>query len=113
MDEAGAVTGVRIETEVRGKELLWDNGRQQALAALAFAAAQRSYNGLTWARSGVIEDIESQPFRNYTLQAGDVIITQQVELRGYEGYSDGDVLYAAGGADSCYYHMIFTMELDP
>ena len=113
VDEAGAVTGVRIETEVRGEELLWDNGRQQALAALAFAAAQRSYNGLTWARSGVIEDIESQPFRNYTLQAGDVIITQQVELRGYEGYSDGDVLYAAGGADSCYYHMIFTMELDP
>ena len=105
----GLVTGVRIEEERRGENLLGGSTTQRSLAALAFTAAQRSYNGFTWLRSGVLDTISERPFENYTFQAGDVTVTQEVELRGYEGDLNGNVLFADEGAEP-YYRMVFTLE---
>lgn len=84
---------------------------QRSLAALAFAAAQRSYNGISWWSSGVLQAIESRRFDDYTLQAGDVTITQTVETRGYESSSSGMLFSLEGGTDT-YYHLVFTLELE-
>lgn len=105
----GLVTGVRIEEERSGENLLGGSTTQRSLAALAFTAAQRSYNGFTWLRSGVLDTISERPFENYTFQAGDVTVTQEVELRGYEENLDGNVLFADEGAEP-YYRMVFTLE---
>lgn len=109
VNEDGVVTGVRIEVEERGKRLVWDSREQQTLAAQAFVAAQPSFNGLTWALSGVVEDIQERPFQNYSFPVREVTITQQVELRGYEENLYGDVLFAQEGAEP-YYRMVFTLE---
>ena len=105
----GLVTGVRIEEERRGDSLLWDSREQQTLAALAFAAAQPSFNGFSWALSGVVEDIQERPFQNYSFQVRDVTVSQQVELRGYEENLYGDVLFSEEGTEP-YYRMVFTLE---
>ena len=58
-------------------------------------------------KSGVLDAIAEQGFADYTLQAGDVTITQSVEQRGY---LDGtEFLFAQEGADP-YLHLVFTLE---
>ena len=109
MNGEGLVTGVRIEEERRGDSLLWDSREQQTLAAMAFAAAQPSFNGFSWALSGVVEDIQERPFQNYSFQVRDVTVSQQVELRGYEENLYGDVLFSEEGTEP-YYRMVFTLE---
>ena len=63
VDEDGHVTGVCIEVEQLGGELVSGSTTQRSLAALAFAAAQRSYNGISWWSSGVLQAIETSPSR--------------------------------------------------
>ena len=77
---------------------------------LSFAAAQREYNGLTWWTGGVLGVMAERPFADYTLQAGDVTITQTVETRGYEASSSG-ILYSWEDGVTPYYHLVFTLEL--
>lgn len=112
LDESGHVTGVRIEVEQAGEKILFGGTTQQSLAALAFAAAQRSYNGISWWNSGVLQAIESRRFDDYTLQAGDVTITQTVEVRGYDGLDGGNplVLLPSEDGEAPYYHLVFTLE---
>ena len=85
---------------------------QRSLAALAFVAAQRSYNGISWWSSGVLQAIESRRFDDYTLQAGYVTITQTVEVRGYDGLDGGNplVLLPSEDGEAPYYHLVFTLE---
>ena len=93
----GQVTGVRIEIERSGVQLIGSYTVQKQLAAIALCAAQKSYNGISWMKSGVLDAIAEQGFADYTLQAGDVTITQSVEQRGY---LDGtEFLFAQEGAD--------------
>ena len=112
MDGDGHVTGVRIEVEQLGGGLASGSTTQRSLAALAFAAAQGRYNGLSWWNSGVLQTIESRPFESYTLRAGDVTITQTVELRGYDGLDAGNplVLWPSEDGEAPYYHLVFTLE---
>lgn len=103
----GQVTGVRIEIERSGVQLIGSYTVQKQLAAIALCAAQKSYNGISWMKSGVLDAIAEQGFADYTLQAGDVTITQSVEQRGY---LDGtEFLFAQEGADPCL-HLVFTLE---
>ena len=112
VDEDGHVTGVCIEVEQLGGELVSGSTTQRSLAALAFVAAQRSYNGISWWSSGVLQAIESRRFDDYTLQAGDVTITQTVEVRGYDGLDGGNplVLLPSEDGEAPYYHLVFTLE---
>ena len=113
VNEAGQLTGVTLVAERTGEMLVSSPVFQQQLAAISFAAACGGYNCLTWQGSGVLSAIEEQPFEDYTIQAGKVTITQQVE---YEGYAyAGDYLFSADeeGAQACSYRMEFTMKLEP
>ena len=108
---AGEVTGVRIEVERTGEEVLFGSTTQQSLAAAAFAAAQPGWNGVSWWSSGVLQAVGSRPFDSYTLQAGAVTVTQMVS---WEGYQDvGGWLLAEDGVpeEELYCRTEFTMTL--
>lgn len=108
---AGEVTGVRIEVERTGEEVLFGSTTQQSLAAAAFAAAQPGWNGVSWWSSGVLQAVRSRPFDSYTLQAGAVTVTQMVS---WEGYQDvGGWLLAEDGVpeEELYCRTEFTMTL--
>ena len=59
-----------------------------------------------------MDAIANQPFESYTLQAGDVTITQTVEVRGYDGLDGGNplVLLPSEDGEAPYYHLVFTLE---
>ena len=110
-EDTGLVTAVKLEVARTGAKATAAPIFQQQVAALCFAAAQRRYNGFTWWSSGILDAIANQPFESYTLQAGDVTITQTVETRGYESSSSGMLFSLEGGTDT-YYHLVFTLELE-
>ena len=111
LNEEGKVTAVTLTEEVKGQQVISDTTFSKQLAALSFAAAVGNYNGISWLRSGVLADISEGGFEDYTIQAGDVTITQTV-LR--EGYQDaGGWLFAGDSVpeEQLYYRMEFTMTL--
>ena len=110
-EDTGLVTAVKLEVARTGAKATAAPIFQQQVAALCFAAAQGRYNGFTWWSSGILDAIANQPFESYTLQAGDVTITQTVETRGYESSSSGMLFSLEGGTDT-YYHLVFTLELE-
>lgn len=113
LNEEGKVTAVTLTEEVKGKQVISDTTFSKQLAALSFAAAVGNYNGISWLSSGVLSDISEGGFEDYTIQAGDVTITQTV-LR--EGYQDaGGWLFAGDSVpeEQLYYRMEFTMTLQP
>ena len=106
--EDGVVTGVRIELEETETQIISAATVQKQLAALALAAAQREYNCVSWASSGVLKTIEKNAFDNYTLQAGGMTIRQECSWTGYQVI--GDCLFAGNEAENLSYHLIFTIE---
>ena len=70
-----------------------------------------NYNGISWLSSGVLSAIAEGGFENYTIQAGDVTITQTVLQEGYQ--DAGGWLFAGDGVpeDQLRYEMEFTMTL--
>ena len=107
VNEDGEVTGVRIEAELTSEHvMLWEDDTQRSLAAMAFAAAQPGYSGLTWILSGVLDTIGERPFEDYVLQVRDVTITHRVEIQFDE--AGEDVLPSSG--EEARYHMVFTLE---
>ena len=110
-EDTGLVTAVKLEVARTGMNATAAPVFQQQVAALCFAAAQGRWNGISWWNSGVLQAVEKRPFESYTLQAGDVTITQTVELRGYKDSSMGFLISETEGADT-YYHLVFTLELE-
>ena len=60
----------------------------------------------------MLQTIERRRFESYTLQAGDVTITQTVEVRGYDGLDGRNplVLLPSEDGEAPYYHLVFTLE---
>ncbi len=110
-EDTGLVTAVKLEVARTGAKATAAPVFQQQVAAQCFAAAQGRYNGFTWWTSGILDAIADRPFESYTLQAGNVTITQTVETRGYEASSSG-VLFSLEGGTNAYYHLVFTLELE-
>lgn len=111
LNEEGKVTAVTLVEEATGQPVISDTTFSKQLAALSFAAAVGDYNCISWLNSGVLTSIAEGGFGDYTIQAGDVTITQTV-LR--EGYQDaGDWLFADDSVpeDQQRYRMEFTMIL--
>ncbi len=105
----GQVTGVRIEIEQAGEQIVFAPTVQEQLAAVALCAAQKSYSALSWGRSGVMDAIAERGLESYTLQARGVTITQTVEQRGYLDSGTQSFLFAEEGAEP-YFHLVFTLE---
>lgn len=104
----GLVTGVRLEVETTNPEFaVYPSTAQKQLAAIALVAAQRSYNSLSWSMSGVLKEIEAGGMGDYTIQAGEMTITNRVEYSGM--MPAGDMLFPTEG-EQAYCHMVFTIE---
>ena len=109
VDGSGAVTGVKLVVDRAGANVLTAPVYQQQLAAISFAAACGGYNGISWLASGVLDEIARRPFEDYTLQAGEVTITNRVEVEGYQEV--GSYLFQEGsGEDMSRCRMEFTLE---
>ncbi len=109
VDGSGTVTGVKLVVDRTGSGVLTAPVYQQQLAAISFAAACGGYNGISWLGSGVLDEIARRPFEDYTLQAGDVMITNRVEMEGYQEV--GSYLFQEGsGEDMSRCRMEFTLE---
>ena len=112
LDENGKVTAVTLTRDLVGEQMItYDDTFDKQLAALSFAAAVGNYNCVSWLNSGILTAISEGGFGDYTIQAGDVTITQTVD---YEGYEDvGGWLYAGDGTPDgqLRYQMEFTMAL--
>jgi hypothetical protein len=108
----GYVTGVKIESEVQGDDLVTGNVVQKYIAVTSFLAAQKEMNAIRFNRSRNIKKILKNDFDNYTFVESGIRVTNQVEYSGYSKSSDanGSILFPAEGQKN-YYHMIFTMEL--
>lgn len=111
LDENGKVTAVTLAKDLTGEQIIADSIFQKQLAALSFAAAVGDYNCISWLESGVLTAISERGFGNYTIQAGDVTITQAVHQEGYQ--DAGDWLFADDSVpeDQLRYQMEFTMTL--
>lgn len=111
VDENGVVTAVTLVEEGTGEQYISGSAFDKQLAALSFAAASGGYNCVSWINSGVLAAISDQDFTDYTIQAGDVTITQTVLQEGYQ--DAGDWLFAIDSIpeEDLYYRMEFTMTL--
>ena len=76
LNEEGKVTAVTLVEEATGQPVISDTTFSKQLAALSFAAAVGDYNCISWLNSGVLTSIAEGGFGDYTIQAGDVTITQ-------------------------------------
>ena len=112
LNEDGKVVAVTLSRDVMGEQVIGtDDTFDKQLAALSFAAAVGDYNCISWLNSGVLTAISEGGFGDYTLQAGDVTITQTVHQEGYHGVNDW--LFADSNATTgqLRYQMEFTMTL--
>ena len=112
LSEEGTVTAVTLAEDLTGETLISDSTFDKQLAALCFAAACGDYNCLSWLDSGVLKTISARPYENYTIQAGSITITQQVERRGYEELDGYLFCMEPDAGQPPYYRMEFTMALD-
>lgn len=111
LDENGLVTGVRLEMECTGEEFVSLPVLQEQLAVIALVGGSGNYNCFTWVANGnsLLNQIAEQSTESYTLEAGDMTITQTVEIEGYEkakGYLIAPMIES--GTPS--YQMEFTIQ---
>jgi len=112
LDEAGKVTAVTLSKDLMGESIISsDDTFDKQLAALAFAAAVGDYNCISWLNSGVLTAIAEGGFGDYTIQAGDVTITQTVRQEGYHEVDDWLMADSSATAGQLRYQMEFTLTL--
>ena len=105
--ENGLVTGVSFEVTRRDNNFFWSTyGQQKELMIMAFAGAQRGISGYQLIfRSGLEGLLKQQG--SYTHRIGDIVITNQVEHRGYDVASEW--LIPREGEEQ-FFHIVFNME---
>ena len=112
LNEAGKVTAVTLTRDLMGESMItYDDTFDKQLAALSFAAAVGDYNCISWLNSGVLTAISEGGFGDYTLQAGDVTITQTVRQEGYHEVNGWLMADSNATAGQLRYQMEFTMTL--
>ena len=110
--EEGKVTAVTLTRDLTGKQAITsDDTFDKQLAALSFAAAVGDYNCVSWLNSGVLTAIEEGGFEDYTIQAGDVTITQTVVQEGYQDAGGWLFVDDSVPEDQLRYQMEFTLTL--
>lgn len=112
LNEEGKVTAVTLSRDLTGEQVItYDDTFDKQLAALSFAAAVGNYNCVSWMNSGILTAISEGGFGDYTLQAGDVTITQKVTQNGYHDFAGWLVADDSVPKDQLRYQMEFTMTL--
>lgn len=111
LDENGLVTGVRLEMECTGEEFVSLPVLQEQLAVIALVGGSGEYNCFTWVANGnsLLNQIAEQSTESYTLEAGDMTITQTVEIEGYEK-AEGYLIAPMIESGTPSYQMEFTIE---
>ena len=114
LNEEGKVTAVTLTRDLAGKQAITsDDTFDKQLAALSFVAAVGDYNCISWLNSGVLTAISEGGFEDYTIQTGEVTITQTVFQNGYQdagGWLFGDESVPENQRQ---YQMEFTIALQP
>ena len=112
LNEEGKVTAVTLSRDLVGEQVITsDDTFDKQLAALSFAAAVGDYNCVSWLNSGVLTAIEEGGFEDYTIQAGDVTITQTVVQEGYQDAGGWLFVDDSVPEDQLRYQMEFTLTL--
>ena len=112
LNEDGKVTAVTLSRDLMGEQMIpSDDTFDKQLAALSFAAAVGNYNCISWLNSGVLTAIAEGGFTDYTLQAGDVTITQRVHQEGYHEVNDWLMADSSAATGQLRYQMEFTLTL--